>query len=376
MNEFVFTPAKRENVSLLIALAGASGSGKTKSALRIAQGISPTGKIAFIDTEARRGLHYADDHVFIHADMRPPFRPERFLAAIHAAEAAGAEVVIIDSFSNEYDGEDGITDWAEALERAGTKSPGNWLKPKQAHKKMMNAILQCRASIIFCLRADEKIKISKENGKNVVTPLGWMPICEKRFMFDMTVSFTLTPGEQRGRIRYDLPHKAYDLHRAIFPEGAVFNEEAGARMAAWAQGDMSGLTGTVTLLKEGEAEAEKGMATLEAFWKARSVEEKRALGGKAKIDAWKSIANRADKGFDDHAFEDSSEPMSKAGAGPDWPHELEFYAGDLGELEDIAALDARIKEDGARFTDAPADVRADATKLEAAERARVERAAP
>jgi hypothetical protein len=154
---FQFAPAKREQVSLLIALAGASGSGKTYSALRLAKGMAPAGKIAFIDTEARRGLHYAEQFDFMHADMRPPFRPAAFIEGIRAAEAAGAEVVIIDSFSHEYDGEGGIMDWADELEKSGTKIPGNWKVPKGAHKKLMNALLQCRASIIFCLRADEKI---------------------------------------------------------------------------------------------------------------------------------------------------------------------------------------------------------------------------
>src|SRR5690606_26523434 len=116
---FQFSPAKRENVSVLIALAGSSGSGKTFSALRLAQGISPSGKIAFIDTEARRGLHYAVQFQFIHADMRPPLRPERFVEGIRAAEAAGAEVGIIDSFSMEYDGEGGIIDWADDLAAKG-----------------------------------------------------------------------------------------------------------------------------------------------------------------------------------------------------------------------------------------------------------------
>ena len=112
---FSFAPAVREQVSLLIALAGASGSGKTYSALRLAKGMSPNGKIAFIDTEARRGLHYAEEFKFIHADMRPPFRPAAFIEGIQAAEAAGAEVVVIDSFSMEYDGEGGIMDWADEL---------------------------------------------------------------------------------------------------------------------------------------------------------------------------------------------------------------------------------------------------------------------
>ncbi|GGG29730.1 AAA family ATPase [Chelatococcus composti] len=233
---FTFAPARREQVGLLIALAGASGSGKTFSALRLARGMSPEGKIAFIDTEARRGLHYADRFQFLHADMRPPFRPERFIEGIRAAEAAGAEVVIIDSASHEYDGEGGIMDWADELAEKGVKSPGNWKEPKLAHKKMMNALLQCRASLIFCLRADEKIEIVRgENGRTLVRPLGWVPICEKRFMYEMTASFTLTP-ERPGIPQFDLPHKLQDQHRHMFPAGKPISEEAGRMLAEWARG--------------------------------------------------------------------------------------------------------------------------------------------
>ena len=31
--------------------------------------------------------------------------------------------------------------------------------------------------------------------KNAIVPAGWIPICEKRFMYDMTLSLTLRPGE-------------------------------------------------------------------------------------------------------------------------------------------------------------------------------------
>jgi hypothetical protein len=232
---FQFAPARREQVSLLIALAGASGSGKTFSALRLAKGMAPAGKIAFIDTEARRGLHYAEEFDFLHSDMRPPFRPAAFIEGIRAAEAAGAEVVIIDSFSHEYDGQGGIMEWADELEASGTKSPGNWKIPKAAHKKLMNALLQCRASIIFCLRADEKIRIARENGKTVVEPLGWMPICEKRFMFEMTASFTLTP-DKPGVPHFDLPHKLQRQHRGMFTDTKPIGEDSGVSLAEWARG--------------------------------------------------------------------------------------------------------------------------------------------
>lgn len=233
---FTFRPAAREDVGLLIALAGASGSGKTFSALRLATGLANGKPIAFIDTEARRGLHYADRFAFMHADMTPPFRPERFVEAIQAAEKAGAGVVIIDSMSHEYEGVGGIMEWADELAERGVKSPGNWKEPKLAHRRMMQALLQARSHLIFCLRADEKIEIVREGGRTQVRPLGWMPICEKRFMFEMTASFTLTP-DAPGRIRYDLPHKCQEQHRGMFADGGQVTEDAGAALAAWARGE-------------------------------------------------------------------------------------------------------------------------------------------
>lgn len=270
---FSFAPAKREQVSLLIALAGASGSGKTYSALRLAKGMAPAGKIAFIDTEARRGLHYAEEFEFLHSDMRPPFRPANFIEGIRAAEDAGAEVVIIDSFSHEYDGQGGITEWADEIEAAGTKSPGNWKVPKAAHKKLMNALLQCRASIIFCLRADEKIRIARENGKTIVEPLGWMPICEKRFMFEMTASFTLTP-DKPGIPHFDLPHKLQRQHRGMFTDTKPIGEDSGAALAEWARGGGPAPPAAPSTTEKGVTEldadlaaaAAKGTEALKTVW--------------------------------------------------------------------------------------------------------------
>jgi hypothetical protein len=143
--------------------------------------------------------------------------------------------VIIDSASHEYDGEGGIMDWADRLQADGVKGPAAWKDPKAAHKKLMNALLQCRASIIFCLRADEKIEIVRENNRTVVRPLGWMPICEKRFMFEMTASFTLTP-DKPGIPHFDLPHKLQRQHRSMFTDTQPISEESGRLLAEWAAG--------------------------------------------------------------------------------------------------------------------------------------------
>lgn len=241
-----FAPAKREQTSLLIALAGPSGSGKSWSALALATGLADGGKIAMVDTEARRGLHYAEHFSFDHLDMGPPFSPERFTQALEAAERGGYRVLIFDSFSHEYDGEGGVVEWAAAEERGGTKSPGNWAKPKAAHKRLMNRLLQARLHLVFALRADEKIKIEevfnerKNKMERVVIPQGFIPIAEKRFMYEMTASFVLYPNAPG----VPEPTKLQEQHRPFFPDGKAITPEMGKALARWAAG------GTTTKLED------------------------------------------------------------------------------------------------------------------------------
>lgn len=250
---FTFRPATRDRIGLLLALAGASGSGKTFSALRIAKGLANgTGRVAVIDTEAGRAKHYADRFDFLHGDFEPPFTPERYVEAIRAAEEAGATVIVIDSMSHEWNGEGGCADiQAAEAERMATDKDGNvvpwkleamtapaWKKPKIRHKRMVSRLLQCRAHLIFCLRAEEKVKFVEEmvNGRkrtNIV-PQGFMPICEKGFMFEMSGSMTLHP-ETPGCPRTDLQHKLNDELRAIFRDGAPITEEHGEMLRQWAE---------------------------------------------------------------------------------------------------------------------------------------------
>jgi len=238
--------------------------------------------------------------------MRPPFRPERFVEGVRAAEAAGAAVVIIDSFSHEYDGQGGIIDWADDLAASGVKSPGNWKEPKMAHKRLMNELLQSRASIIFCLRADEKIEIIRdERGRTQVRPLGWVPICEKRFAYEMTASFTLT-ADNPGKPNFHLPHKLQEQHRAFFREGEFIDERAGAAIAEWARGSKGAPEKQEStppdarpreqLLSMGEEASTCSMAMLEGFWKSLTKEEKHIVGGAEQLAIWKRAAEAAEAG--------------------------------------------------------------------------------
>jgi len=246
---YAFKHAQRTETSVLIGLAGPSGGGKTYSALRLATGlVAGTGKkIGVVDTEAGRALHYADQFDFEHCDMQPPFSPMAYQEAILAADKAGYGVIIVDSMSHEYEGEGGIIEWADkvAAQMQGNNKAAAWKEPKMAHKRFVSKLLQCRAHLIFCLRAEEKMLMEKQTdpqtgrSKTVIVsakdrPLKerWVPICEKRFMYEMTASFLMLDD----RPGVPVPLKLQEQHHVAFPDGKHIGEESGKALAAWARG--------------------------------------------------------------------------------------------------------------------------------------------
>lgn len=238
-----FRPAVLDGVQLMIALAGATGSGKTYSAMRIASGIAGEGnRFAVIDTENGRARHYSNQFKFDVADIRAPFRPDTYLQKILEADDAKYPVIVVDSMSHEYAGEGGILDWQEEeLQRmAGDDyrkreacKMAAWIKPKMGHKTLMNRLLQVRSHIIFCLRAEPKTEIQKTpEGKTKIVDKGFMPICEKNFMYEQTISFMLyseNPGIGR-KIKLEKQHES------IFPDGKILDERCGELLRNWASG--------------------------------------------------------------------------------------------------------------------------------------------
>jgi hypothetical protein len=245
---FSFRPAKRENVSLIIGLAGGTGSGKTFSAMRLASGISGDKPFAVIDTEAGRAKHYADQFKFDHGDLMPPFRPDAYVEAIMAADKAGYPVIVVDSVSHVWAGDGGVLDWQDdELDRmAGDDwkkreacKMAAWIKPKMSHKAMVQKLLQVRAHLILCFRAEEKIEMVREDGKMKIIPKvspvgidGWMPVCEKNLPYELTISLLLratAPGMPN-------PIKLQEQHKALFPLNKPVDEASGKRIAQWAKG--------------------------------------------------------------------------------------------------------------------------------------------
>lgn len=247
-----FKPAVRVGVPLLLGLAGGTGAGKTMSALRLATGISDGKPFALIDTENGRALHYADRFKFHHAEMNAPFSPASYAQAILAADKAGYPVIVVDSMSHEWAGDGGVLDMQEAelnrmagddwKKREACKMAA-WIKPKMQHKSMVSKLLQVRAHVILCFRAEEKIEMVRDDkgkmqivAKQTLTGLdGWVPVCEKNLPFELTVSFLLTAAKPG----IPLPIKLQEQHKALFPAGQLVDEQCGARLAEWARGGVA-----------------------------------------------------------------------------------------------------------------------------------------
>lgn len=263
----------RENVGLIIGLAGGTGSGKTYTAMRLASGIAGDKPFAVIDTEAGRAAHYADQFRFDHGDLKPPFRPQAYTEAIATADAAGYPVIVVDSMSHVWAGDGGVLDWQEEeFQRMGGRDAvkmASWIKPKMAHKHMVAKLLQVRAHLILCFRAEEKIDIIKEDGKTKIVPKegptglnGWMPISEKALPFELTASLLLTANEPG----VPKPIKLQEQHRALFPLDRPITEESGRAIAQWAAGGTKA-PAVDPLVKLREKSLE-GMKAFRAAWES------------------------------------------------------------------------------------------------------------
>ena len=245
-------PAVRERVPLLIGLTGASSSGKTMSALRLATGIQKVAKgpIWYIDTEARRSLHYADRYSFTFVEFKAPFGPLDYLAAIEHCAKKGAQTIVVDSMSHEHEGPGGVLEMHEAETTRIAKEWGlprdkanmsGWQKPKSERKRLLNTILQMPINFIFCFRAKDKMDLTGKKPAHT----GWVPIAGEEFVYEMTIQFLLYPGadgvptwqsEETGERAII---KCPTQFRGIFTKQHALCEEDGEAMAKWAAGGES-----------------------------------------------------------------------------------------------------------------------------------------
>lgn len=238
-------PARRARMPLMISIVGASGAGKTLSALLLAEGIKRVqpGPIVVIDTESLRALKHADGNPdrFIHVPFAPPFGPLDYIDAIKHALTHRPSTIIVDSMSHEHEGEGGVLDQhdSEVAQKGRNYDQIAWKKPKGDRKKMMHFILQQRCNWIFCFRAKEKIKPVKGGEPE---DLGWQPLGAEELIYEMDLCALLYPGAD-GRPKWRSPRmheqalmKLPGWFRDLFKSDPQLNPDIGEQLARWAAG--------------------------------------------------------------------------------------------------------------------------------------------
>jgi hypothetical protein len=130
----------------------------------------------------------------------------------------------------------------EDFQRMGGKDSAkmaSWIRAKGEHKRMMTHLLQVRAHLILCFRAEQKIEMVREDGKLKIVPKqtltsldGWVPLTEKTVPFELTCSFLLTPDAPG----IPKPIKLQEQHRGLFPLDVPITEASGRSVAEWAAG--------------------------------------------------------------------------------------------------------------------------------------------
>jgi hypothetical protein len=226
LSEFTHEVARPGNLPLAIAIAGYAKSGKTKSALRLAKGIQQArgGDVWLIDTE-NRAHEYGDQFVFQRVPFAPPFAPQRFHSAIKYAYDNGARIIVIDSMSDEHDGEGGLLDMHEAFlrDKVGGSEPTEgdrgrfgqqgWARVKPGRKRLENYIRRLRdfedVVFILCYRAtmkyvpktkDDKLRMQAGEVRQDPTDVQWEVSSTSDVPFICSVSLLLIPGESGSPI--------------------------------------------------------------------------------------------------------------------------------------------------------------------------------
>jgi hypothetical protein len=221
--------ANRKQVKIKMLVAGASGTGKTYSALLLANGITEWNKIAVIDTENGSADLYSHLGDYNTLTIEAPFTPEKYIDAINLCIKSGMEVIIIDSITHEWDGAGGILEVHGAMTG---NSYTNWNKVTPRHNKFINTILQSPVHIISTVRTKQDYVLQEKNGKQVPEKVGLKSITRDGFDYENTLVLDL-----------DIKHYATsskDRTKLFDGEPAfMISQETGMKILKWCEDGLS-----------------------------------------------------------------------------------------------------------------------------------------
>jgi hypothetical protein len=217
--------AQRHQVKLRLGLSGASGFGKSYSALLLAYGITNDwSKIAIICTENNSASLYAHLGEFNVLSLNEPYSPERYIEAIKTCEKASMDVIIIDSITHEWNGKGGCLQIHEQL--GGTFQM--WAKVTPRHQAFIDAILESSAHVITTVRKKMDYSMDKDaNGRTRVVKHGLKDVTREGFSYELTVDFELINDKHLASASKD--RTGLFMNKPEF----VINSATGKKLMEW-----------------------------------------------------------------------------------------------------------------------------------------------
>lgn len=207
--------AVRKAGSARLALSGASGSGKTWTALSVAQVLGE--RVVFIDTEPgdasqSAAQYYSDVFRFDAIEWGEPYDPRDLTLTIKELATLpcpadgfwpgepGYQVCVVDSGSHFWTGEGGTLDIADG------KFSG-WKVASPVQQDLVDAILRSPMHMIFCTRAKQAYEVNEvlRDGRTrqEVVKLGMQPIqrADLEYEFQVVVAMDQDHRMEIGKTR-------------------------------------------------------------------------------------------------------------------------------------------------------------------------------
>lgn len=256
------TKAKREKLKAAIALMGASGSGKTLTALILAKGIIKEKypeldersdafweKIGIVDAEHNRSKLYAETQLtsnkefigqFLHVNLEAPYSVERYREHMMALISAGAEVVIVDSISHAWDNTGGIL---EVQQQAGGRFQ-DWKVVKPIIREFYRIITELNVHVISTIRTkQEYVADQSATGQMSVVKLGLKPIQKDDIEYELQITFMIDMTHQAQAMKDNSGMFSGDKRLLTVEDGADLFRwlEKGEDMTAKREAERQGL---------------------------------------------------------------------------------------------------------------------------------------
>jgi ABC-type dipeptide/oligopeptide/nickel transport system ATPase component len=269
--------ARRHQVKVRVCLYGASGSGKSGTAFRLAHYLSggtdtTAGNFLVIDTENNSAILYAVAEgesinpskfrfEFQHLNLGPSqTTPASYVEAMNIASELGVGAVVIDSATHEWQN---ILDRKTTKDAQGGNSFTNWGPFTKEHQDFVEAIKNPPCHLIVTTRAKEEFVVEKNDaGKTVIRKMGTQPIQRDGFNYELDINI-LMQSDDAGVSGTVIKTRNPDLlNKVILNPGKDLAEQ----LAIWSQtGDEPPLTKDAMihrLVREGHYSTEEAVVDM------------------------------------------------------------------------------------------------------------------